>query len=299
MKKFISKELAIGIAVIISLVLLFSGIEYLKGINLFKPANFYYVKYNNVSGLAVSAPVTINGYQIGLVRDINYEYNDGNLYVELSLDKKLKIPVGSKAIIKSDMLGTASIALELSKEKQFYNIGDEIPGANEKGLMDNIANEVLPSVTNLIPKIDSILSNINIILANPALTNSINRLDNITANLDKSSEHLAKIMGRSVPAILYNVNDISKNLNTITADLNQVSTDLKNMPLDSTFRNINAITENIKDVTNRINGTNSTLGLLINDRSMYDHLNGTIVNLDSIIIDLRKNPKKYVNFKLF
>ena len=299
MKKLVSKELAIGIAVIISLGLLFVGIDYLKGINLFKPATFYYVKYNNVSGLAVSAPVTINGYQIGLVRDISYEYDAGDLLVELSLDKELKLPLGSKAIIKSDMLGTASIDLELSKEKKYYEVGDQIQGANEKGLMENITNDVLPSVTSLIPKIDSILTNINIILANPALTNSVNRLDNITANLDKSAAYLSNIMGRSVPAILYNVNDISKNLNTITADLNEVSTDLKNMPLDSTYRNIHDITENLKTVTSRINGTDSTIGLLINDRSMYDHLNGTIVNLDSIIIDLRKNPKKYVNFKLF
>lgn len=299
MKKFVSKEWAIGIAVILSLVILFAGIDYLKGINLFKPANFYYVKYNNVNGLAVSAPVTINGYQIGLVRDINYEYESGDISVELSLDKELKIPVGSKAVIKSDMLGTASIILELSKEKQYYDIGAEIPGANGKSLMDNIARDVLPNLTNLIPKMDSILSNINIILANPALTNSVNRLDNITANLEKSSEHFTKLTGRAVPEILYNVNDISKNLNIITADLTEVSNDIKNMPFDSTYHNINAITENIKDITSRINGTNSTLGLLINDRSMYDHLNGTIVNLDSIIVDLRKNPKKYVNFKLF
>ena len=111
MKKFFSKEVKIAITVIISLAFLFWGIEYLKGINLFTPVNFYYVHFDNVDGLTDSAPVTINGYQVGQVREIIYDYETGNLRVLLSMDKQLRIPVKSAAVITSDVLGTAQIEL--------------------------------------------------------------------------------------------------------------------------------------------------------------------------------------------
>lgn len=92
MKRY-SRELIIGMSVLVALLVLFFGIDYLKGINVFKAANYYYVSYTNVNGLTVSSPVTINGFKVGQVRDINYEYdNPGHVLVELSLDKKLKVP---------------------------------------------------------------------------------------------------------------------------------------------------------------------------------------------------------------
>lgn len=98
MKKFFSKELTIGLCVVLALLILFFGIDYLKGINVFKASNYYYVSYTNVNGLAVSSPVTASGFKVGLVREIRYEYdNPGHVLVEISLDKALKIPSGTKA----------------------------------------------------------------------------------------------------------------------------------------------------------------------------------------------------------
>lgn len=114
---------------LIALLVLFFGIDYLKGINVFKAANYYYVSYTNVNGLTVSSPVTINGFKVGQVRDINYEYdNPGHVLVELSLDKKLKVPSGSKAIIKSDLLGTASVELQFSTSADSHDVGDKLIG---------------------------------------------------------------------------------------------------------------------------------------------------------------------------
>ena len=118
----IRKEITISICVILSLCILFLGIDFLKGVNVFKPSNYYTASYTNVNGLAVSAPVTINGYKIGLVSSIEYQYdNPGHVGVEFSLDKELKLPVGSKAVIVSDMLGTATVQLILTDNKEFHN----------------------------------------------------------------------------------------------------------------------------------------------------------------------------------
>ena len=299
MKKFFRKEVKIAIAVIISMAFLFWGIEYLKGINLFKPVNFYYVHFKNVDGLTDSAPVTVNGYQVGQVREIIYDYDTGNLRVLLSMDKSLRIPLKSEAVITSDVLGTAQIELNLSNNKEYYKVGDELVGTSEAGLMDNVSNELLPSVAAIMPKIDSLLTNLNKVVSNPALNKSLNRLDNITANLEKSSRQLSVVMGHSVPGILDNVGGITKNIDAMTGDLKDVAASLKTLPLDSTMNYVNSTASNLKQITDKVNGTGSSIGLLLNDEGLYNHIDHTVLSLDSLFMDLKKNPKRYVTFKIF
>lgn len=299
MKKFFTKEVKIAVVVIISLCFLFWGIEYLKGINLFQPVNFYYVHFNSVDGLNESAPVTIRGFKVGQVREIIYDYKTGSIRVLLSMDEELQIPVGSQAVIASDVLGTAQIELTLSDNQKFYKVGDELEGKSETGMMDNISNDLLPSITAIMPKIDSILTNLNKVVGDPALKNSITRLDNITANLEASSRQLTAIMGNSVPGIVSNVDSITVNINAMTKDLSDVSASLKQLPIDSTMNNLNATVGNLKLITEKVNGTDSSLGMLLNDRALYNHIDNTVTDLDSLFIDLRKNPKRYVTFKVF
>ena len=138
MKKKFSKELIIGASVLLALLILFFGIDYLKGINVFKSANYYYASYTNVAGLTQSAPVTLNVFKVGLVREINYEYdNPGHVLVELSLDKQLKIPVGTKAEIVTDMLGTSSVELIMASSNEFCEIGARLEGETKGGMVDN------------------------------------------------------------------------------------------------------------------------------------------------------------------
>ena len=135
MKKLLSKELIIGLSVLVALFVLFFGINYLKGNNIFKDSNYYYASYTNVAGLAQSAPVTVNGFKVGLVKDIRYEYdNPGHVLVEISLDKHLKVPQGTEAVIASDMLGTASVVLKMGTSKDYHNVGDHLTTANNASL---------------------------------------------------------------------------------------------------------------------------------------------------------------------
>lgn len=298
MKRYFSKEALIAITVIISLCILYFGIEYLKGINLFKPANFYYAKFEKVDGLAVSAPVTINGFQVGQVREINYDYENNDISVLLSLNKDLRIPKESNVKLSVDMLGTAQLVLTLSDATEYYNVGDEIPTGVVAGLMDAIGG-ALPQVNNLLPKIDSILTSINTILANPALNNSVSRLDAITADLQSSSNDLKRLMHNQVPGIMNNVNGITANLNSTTANINDLSADLRNMPLKETVDNANATMANLKLLSDNLNNKNSSLGLLMNDPTLYRHLDNAIASLDTLLTDLQRNPKRYVTFKVF
>ena len=294
MKKLFTKEVVIALSVIVSVAILVTGINYLKGVNILKPTNYYNIQYHNVTGLTVSTPVLIDGFKVGLVREIVYDYEKpGNINVEIDLDKKLKIPEGSKAIIEVDMLGTASIVLKLNKYvSEYHKVGDYLEGEVNQGLMGKLQNDIIPQAANLLPKLDSILVCVQAIVSNPALGSAITRLDRMTAELESSSIQLSRMMKKDIPVILGNVSEISSNVNTLTGDLQE-------LPLKSTMNSVNETAENLKFITGQLRATDNTVGLLINDRSLYDRLNSTVGNADSLLVDLRLHPKRYVHFSVF
>ncbi len=307
MNKIAKKELIIGGCVLITLAILFFGIDYLKGINIFKAANYYYVSYTNVAGLAQSAPVTVNGFKVGLVREIKYEYdNPGHVLVEMSLDKHLRVTKGTKAVLTTDMLGTSTIVLEMAPNNDYHDIGDKLVGVNATGLMDNLSGELIPKVMDVLPKVDSLLVAVTTLVSNPAINSSINRLDDIMANIESATRSLAVTMNsvapasRKIPGVIDNVDKISASLAAASADLAQVAANVKTMPIDSTMKNLNTITRNLSLITGQLNSKDSSLGLLLYDPNLYYNLNNTAAHLDSIMIDLKRQPKRYIpSIKIF
>lgn len=304
--KRLPKTFVIGLCVIIALLVVIFGINYLKGINMFKAANYYYASYTNVAGLTQSAPVTINGYKVGLVRDIQYEYdNPGHIKVELSLDKELKLTKGTSAILVTDMLGTSSIELVMGPGKEFIEIGSELQGKGAPGLMENVTADLLPGITAMLPKIDSLLTALTAVAANPAIGTSIEHLNGTMTNLETASAQLNTLM-RSMPSIvkdagvtMTNVRSMSGNLSTISNDLTSVSAQLRNMPLDATMQNVMQASKSLNEILANLNNPNSSMGQLLNDKKLYDNLSNASASLDSLLIDVRKNPKRYISIKLF
>ena len=293
MKRF-SRELIIGLSVLIAGLVLVFGIDYLKGINVFKAANYYYVSYTNVNGLTVSSPVTLNGYKVGQVREIEYQYdNPGHIIVELSLDKQLRVPSGSKAIIECDLLGTSSVVLQFSTASDSHAVGDMLIGETQPSMLEGVGQSLMPSVTSSLPKVDSLLTSVNRLVSDSALLISVKRLDAITANLQATTVYLNKTLA-TMPKTMATVNGVAQNLDSITADLAVMSEELKNLPIKSTMDNVNSITSNVNDITRQMNTPDNTIGLMLNDRQLYDHVNGITTTLDSIMIDLKKNPKRYI-----
>ena len=191
--KFPKKEVTIGLCVVLALGVLIFGINYLKGVNLFKASNYYYAEYTNAAGLQVSAPVSLNGFKVGQIRSMKYEYdNPGHIKVELSLDRELKIPVGTRAVIEQDLLGTATVVLHMGTSGEFEKVGATLPGETAKGLMDNVSQNLMPSISAIFPKIDSLLATINTLVGDPALAASVKRLDAITLNLEATMKQLNK-----------------------------------------------------------------------------------------------------------
>ncbi len=294
------KELLIGVLVLVALLILFFGINFLKGVNLFKASNYYYATYNDVAGLATSAPVTLNGYKVGVVRGIDYDYSrPGNVTVEISVDKELKLPKGSTATVNVDILGTATIVLRLDNPANgFYQVGDTIASNTDKGMLASLSEGLLPSVGSIMTKVDTLLSSLNTIAANPSLAKSLNRMDDITLELNQSLQALHKVIAQLGP-VTKDVKSITCNVDTITADLAKVSGTLSEAPVDSIMSNLDATIANLHALTDELNNPNSTIGKLTKDPALYNSLNSTVSSLDSLFVDIKRNPKRYVTIKIF
>lgn len=299
MKKIFNKEFIIGICVIAAIVILIFGIDYLKGINLFSPANFYYVSYDNVAGLEISSPVTVDGYKVGQVREIQFDYeNPGKIKVLLALNKKLRLPIDSKATMGSTLMSGNFIAIKLGKSSEKIPVGGDIESYATSDLMSSLSEDIMPAVNQILPRVDSLLYNLNKLAGDPALLSSIQRLDGITENVMTATDGLNSTINKDLPVVMRNVKSISHGLDTVTANLGILSAQLKSLPLNTTVDNVNALTDNLTKFSNQLNDPSSTLGMLMNDPELYNKLNRVAADVDSLIVDIKKNPKRYISIKL-
>ena len=294
MKAHFNKEVIIGLVTLISLGLFIFGLNYLKGANIFKPTNHYYIQMPNVSELQNSCPVYVDGFKIGIVRDINYDFhNMGNIIVQISLDKKMKVQTGSHVEIKVGLTSGAYLNLILNKYVgSYYQVGDTIDGISEKGIMDKVSDNLLPQIEAILPRLDTILQGIQYLVNHPALSKSIEQIETTTSNLEESTRLLNKLLSKDIPPVV-------ANLNQVTSDFTILSSQFKQMDLIATQRYLDKTLQSIEQMSLQLNNKNNSLGLLLNDRSIYDHLDSTFVNASDLLLDLRLNPKRYVHFSLF
>lgn len=294
MKNLFSKEAKIGVVTIISLCLLYFGINYLKGLNIFKSTNNYFAQFDNVMDVTISSPVYVDGFKVGLVTALSYEYEtNGEIKVEMSLDKGMKINKDSYVEITRSFLGGASLHIHLNPHNDtFYNPGSTIEGRMAQDMMSTVEKDLLPQVEQMLPKIDSILIGLNAIIYHPALTQSLTNMEQTSAELAKSTQQLNKMLAKDVPVIM-------GNLKTTTDNFAVISTEIKDLDLNKTVTSINETLANLQMLTGKLNSTDNSLGLLLNDKSLYDNLNQTSENASKLLLDLRQNPKRYVHFSVF
>lgn len=306
MKKLAKKELTIGISVVAALVILIFGIEFLKGINLFRPANFYLAFYDNVDGLEVSAPVKVNGYKVGQVREINFDYtHPGKSEVVLALNKNLHLPVDSRAVIKSSLMGESYIEIEVGTSPEFIAVGGTVPTSHGGGILDGLSDQLMPKITRTLTVVDSLLVNLNAVVADPALKSSVGNLEGISNNILLASNGLDQLMNRQVPLLMNNANGIVSNFNqvmyrvdTISGNLVVLTNELNRMPLSQTMDGLNATVSNLEEFSSQLKNQNSTLGKLMNDPELYNRINNVAASVDSLIVDIKRNPKRYISIKL-
>lgn len=288
------KEFKIGVVGIATVAMIVFGINYLKGVQMFQPSNYYYVEYTNVCGLATSSPVFVNGYKIGIVRSVAYNYQKpGYVTVGIDIDGEMRIPKGSRGVLETEMLGGVKMNLVFSDEKnQFYAPKDTLEGYVDTGFMGVAQNELLPKFEELLPKFDSVLHSVNALLSNPALAATLENTEQLTANLTSTTKQLNNLLQKDIPQITGNLIGITNNFQTI-------SENLKGIDYAATFNTIDSTLQNVHLLTEKLNRTDNSVGLLLNDPKLYQNLEATTANAASLLQDLQAHPKRYVHFSLF
>ena len=291
--KFFTKEVRIGIAAIIALCVLIYGINYLKGIHLFKPSSYFYVKFQNINGLTKSSPVYADGFRVGIVRELHYDYDHpGNVVAEIDVEPDLRIPKGSSAELAAEMLGGVRMNLLLANNpREKYQTGDTIPGGLNSGMLGQVG-DLVPQLQKMLPKLDSIMASLNVLLADPAIPATLHNIENLTANLSATSGQLQTLMNNDIPQLTGKLNTIGDNFVTISGNLKEIDYAAAMQKVDSTLANV-------KMITDKLGSKDNTVGLLLNDPSLYNNLNATTANAASLLEDLRLHPKRYVHFSLF
>lgn len=292
----LTKEIKIALVAIVGILVMYFGINFLKGMNLFSTNNAYYMTFDDIQGLGASTPIYADGYKVGTVDGLEYDYKEnGPIKVKVDINKDLRIPQGSKAEIVKDLMGNLQVNLLLANNpRERVEPGGIIPGAVNGGMMDKAAN-LIPVVEKMLPKLDSILTSVNALLADPALAASLHNVETITSNLTVSTRELNMLMAglnKQVPGMIGKANGVLDNTNRLTANL-------ASLDVQGTLNKVNQTLESAHQFTEKLNSNQGSLGLLMNDTKLYDNLTSTMSHADSLVIDLKAHPKRYVHFSVF
>ncbi|NOR75798.1 MAG: MCE family protein, partial [Draconibacterium sp.] len=310
----LSKYTKLGLLIMISITIFIWGLSYLKGNDIFKQNNAYHIVYERVDGLVESSKVTMNGYQIGQVKSINFTPdNSGKLIVSFIADSDFRIPLNSVAqIVSSDIMGTRSIKMIFSNEDEVYLAYDTIPGAVETDLKEQVSLQILPiknKAEQLLGTIDSAITVLTIIFNEDAqqnLSTSFANINQTIKNIEKTTADLQSIVSSekgSIKNIITNIEEItltfnnnSKALETTIQNLASFSDTLAQFSISPILANISLASEQILITLQKLNSEESTAGLLLNDDELYRSINDLSDNLSFLITDIQANPKRYLQF---
>ena len=294
------KEIKIALVAIAGIVILFFGMNFLKGMSLFSDKNVYYVTFDDVSGLSSSSPILANGYRVGVVKEIQYDYTGkSNIVVRFSLkEEQMQLPVGTTATIASDFMGNVKMHLNLPPTDQrgmgMLSTGDTIRGAANDGLMSRAA-EMLPQVEKMLPKLDSILANLNALSSDPALARSLHNAEAITRDLTTSTRQLNALMSnlnQQLPPLMTKADGVLDNAQQLTKNLSSVD-------LEATMARFDQTIANLQSATAKLSDKNGSMGLLLNDPTLYNRLNETMHSAEQLLNDIREHPRRYINVSVF
>lgn len=298
----VSREIKTAVLVIISIILFIWGYSFLKGKNLFDNSNKLFVVYENVAGLAPSAPVTLNGLTIGKVNSISIN-PDGKLLVELHITTDFPIAKTSIAeIYDSGLVGGRQIAIKPNLLDKNYTVsGDYLQASSKLGLTDALAQQLEPlqaKIQQLLENADVLFSNVNDILDTQTRQNLKNSIASLNTTLSEFS-----VASKSINELLVDnkskLNSTLKNVDKVSGNFATISDSLAKANLGQTVKNLEKTLAKVDKIMAELEQGNGTMGKLIKDETMYTNFAKTSKELELLLQDLRLNPTRYVNVSLF
>ena len=288
----ISRELKVGVLAILCGVILYFGLNFLKGINIFSSTSSYVGLYEKISGLTEQAPVYIKGYQVGLVERIQYDFTQSPAFtVAVSVNKDIMLPEGTQmALVADGLLGGMAVELILPTQQTgatIYEKGDTLPSIIVPGLFDNLEQGVLAKLDSVLSETTTLVAGLNDEMSNGNLRKALQNVERITQDLQVSGSDLRKLTHNQLPAIVAKVD-------TTMTGFAAVASDVRDANIVSLVDSINTV---ISGVNQAINSQDGTLGLLLNDKELYENLNvalqdldNVVLNIDSVVMSVKARP---------
>jgi len=307
----ISNETKIGALTAIAITILILGYSFLRGDDIFSSSNKFYAIYKSVDGLSVSKPVLVNGFQIGRISKMKL-LPDGRTIVQFKIERQYNVPSNTLAkLVSTDLLGSKAIVFEYGNSNTNAEDNDTLR-ADIQGSLAESLQPIQMKAQNLIAKLDSSLGSINKIL-NPnfqknvdrsflSIANSLQTLEGTTKKIDalisSQNDHINGIMANT-ETVSTNLKTSSEHISGITANFDKVSNDIANSNIKQTLDNANKAMADLQATISKINANQGTMGMLLNDDKLYNNLKNASKSLDSLFIDIKAHPKRYVSFSVF
>lgn len=301
MKLKYAREIKVGILAVVCIFLLFFGFNYLKGVNIFSSIHSFHGVYTNIHGLELQAPVYIRGYKVGQVDNIDYDFTrDSSFTVDISIKRNINLPEGTRMALVSDgIMGGMAIELILptmgeapQEELAYIPTGATIPTTVVPGLLDGLQESVIQPLSNTLASLDTLVGQLQTQLDNNHIESILANADLAVADLQTSSKQLKNVMNNQVPSVI-------TKLDTTMSDLQQVVADVKDANLKAMVARVDTAIDNVNYLIADLRSPNGTVGMLLNDKGLYNHIDSAVVSVDSLLVDLKANPKRYVHFSLF
>jgi phospholipid/cholesterol/gamma-HCH transport system substrate-binding protein len=298
----ITKEIKAGILVIASISLFIWGYSYLKGKDILNDYKTFFVKYDNVEGLASTAPITINGLVVGQVSGIKLQPN-GEILVQLQIKNDFPFSKSSVVAIYEPGLiaGKQLQIIPNFKDNSVAVSGDTLTSSVKKGLTDLVSDKLAPlqqKIEKMIVNADLLLTNLNEVLD----TKSKENLKNSISNLSKTIEGINSVVDNTNSILLNNKGNIDKtltNLNKVSTDFSKISDSLSKANITKVVTNLEKTLSNVDKIMNDLQSGKGSLGKMVKDDALYNNLEKTSKELELLLQDLRLNPTRYVNVSLF
>ncbi len=303
------KSVKVGVLSLLTIFLLYFGINFLKGINVMNNGRVFYAYYDNVSGLTEGNSVTVKGYKIGTITKINFDLEKENLLkVTLHLENGINIPLNTIAkIISTDLMGTKGISLSLGDTSVMSVSGSELASSIESSLQDEVNAQILPlknKTEQLIGSIDSVMTVITSVLnkdARESLTKSLVSLDNTFSTLSETMLVVDKMVNeneKNISTIMTNFTSISSNLNASNEEIKNIISNFSSISDSLAKADILSTISSIDKITSKINNSEGSLGQLVNDKELYNNLKDASQELDELIADMKLHPERYLTFSI-
>lgn len=295
-KRLTRQTVKIGFFTLLAIVLLYLGITYLKGLTISARSKTYYVAMNDVTGINVATRVFVNGYKVGSVRKLDYDYrNNGETILTLTLDPGIKLPQGTQVQVAQTLFSGALVNLILPDVETgaYLNAKDTIPMSTRQSAksLEQLQSEFVPRISATLSRMDSVLLQANAILSNPNIEPTLAEVRQSAQHINASSAQLHQSL-RSLPTIMGRIDHTSANVESFASRLDSLR-------LQETISNLESTSRELKSFTQRLNQSNGTVGRLLNEDGLYNRIDSVTTSLDALIRDIKANPKKYVKLSLF